>query len=49
MLRLCCTKDELIILCNLSLNVVGKKNFLHNKINADSSIDEILKNWNDVK
>ena len=26
-----------------------KKNFLYNKINADSSIDEILKNWNDVK
>lgn len=26
-----------------------KKNFLFNRINADSSIDEILQKWNDVK
>ena len=26
-----------------------KKNFLHNKIDADSPINEILKNWNNVK
>lgn len=42
--------------CNIKLSIDSpkdfnklQKNFLHNKINADSSISEILRKWNNVK